>query len=238
MKKNKKKKKKNKKGKLIPLPLTAQVLKPSLSDEIRNNPILNARFKTPRPGTAPAPEEIPARALLKDIHLRLNIAPRLVYHGRTPLLDRIALALTSSHIAAGAGLGAAVRKDADVGGAAPFADVRWGERVGGAERWGVGADFGDVAGLRKGFVRVGEDLIEVGVNANATAGAELRGEGCPFLRPAKGVVHDDHEIVVRGCGFDDMVAVSSKVFNRIEGEAVLKARLVDKFNADDSVGVL
>lgn len=170
--------------------------------------------------------------------MRLHISSDLLHHPVVPGVQWVALALTAVDGAAQAGGCAAVQIDADVRGAAPFADEGGRDGVGAAELRGFGAGLRDVCGLIEGFVGGAEDLVDVGVDSERTLGTERGGCVRPRVGASECVVHDDHEVWVGCRGLDGLVGITGKLNRGVEIVTIIGEGLVDKFQADDGVGVL
>lgn len=92
-------------------------------------------------------------------------------------------------------------------------------------------------GLSEGFVLLAEGLITVRVDAVGALGAEFGGDAGPFVGAVESVMHDDHEVGIRGGSFDGVVAILGEFFNGLECKTVFEARLVDEFKPNDGVGI-
>lgn len=132
----------------------------------------------------------------------------------------------------------AVGVDADVCCGGPFADESWHDGVCGAERLGPGTGLGDVLGLGEGVVGVCEKLVEMRVDAELAVGIKVLGDAGPGWSALEGVVHDDDEVWVCGCGFDGCEGGFGPSLGCAEEVVAPGDGLVDELKSDDDVGVL
>ena len=95
-------------------------------------------------------------------------------------------------------------------------------------------------GLVHGFVGVREDLVHVRVEMEvAGCGCvEFGGEGCPLVARLEGVVHDDVEVGICCRRAHTRIGVARKLLGFRELVVAPAYRFVDKFEANDDVGIV